>query len=95
MKLESLRAGMTVYDVGRQKMGTTKISTVSVWEVFIVHVDAAGGFVHARWNGNKPGKYYRWQVSGWRVKKPTLVRSGFGHRLATREELKAMKDLTP
>lgn len=92
MKLESLKPGMVVYDVGRTKMGNTTITTVSVWMVRIVSVDAERRTVVASWNTNRERTCYEHQWKKWRLKKPVLVRSSFGRaRLATREEQAAMK----
>ena len=40
MKFEKIKPGMFVYDVGRQRLGNTTLSTVVVWGVNIVSVDA-------------------------------------------------------
>jgi hypothetical protein len=91
-KIEKLKAGDVVYDVGRTKMGNTTMSTVSVWRVHIKEVDPQGGWVLASWNGNASKKFYNRSIDKWRVKEPVLVDcAGWGRRLATREELKAMK----
>jgi hypothetical protein len=92
MDIKKLQPGMTVYSVGRTKMGNTTMSTVSVWTVTILEVDPEGRWVLARWNGNAPRKFYSGSIKSWRAKEPVLVESGWGHRLATREELKALKD---
>ena len=90
MKIEKLKPGMVVYDVGRHKMGNTTISTVAVWEVRIISVDVASGIVQAIWNSNDAQTYRQHQITRWRAKRPTLIRSGLGnYRLATRAELKA------
>lgn len=92
MKLEKLQPGMTVYDVGRTKMGNTTLSTVSVWGVHVVSVDANKKTVVARWNGNAERTYYPGTWSKWREKRPMLIRTGMGaHRLANREEIAAAK----
>ena len=93
MKIEHLKSGQTVYHVGRYKMGNTTMRTVGVWDVVIVSVDETKGAVMARWNGNQAQKYYRNSWSKWRKERPYLVKDGLGHRLATREEIKAI--LTP
>lgn len=89
MKIESLKAGDTVFDVGRRKMGNTTISTVAVWPVRIIAVDPDGRWVQARWNCNPERRYYASHVKRWRKKEPVLVSGPFGQRrLATREEIK-------
>jgi hypothetical protein len=92
MKLESLKPGMIVYDVGKRRMGNTTISTVMVWQVQILDVDLESGRVRASWNGNAPRFYGAGDVKHWRLKEPVLIKSRMGYsRLATREEIRAMK----
>lgn len=86
MKIEKLKPGMIVYDVGRQRMGNTTQSTVAVWPVEIVSVDADGQGVIARWNNNPARWCGAHSVSKWRAKRPALVKSGIGWRLARRGE---------
>lgn len=91
-KIEKLKAGDIVYDVGRTKMGNTTMSTVSVWHVFIREVNIDENYVVASWNGNAPKKFYWRDIKSWRVNEPVLINNaGWGRRLATREELKALK----
>jgi hypothetical protein len=92
MDISKLKPGMTVYDVHRRKMGNTNMSTVGVWTVLIVAVDPDGRWVEAKWNGNAQRRYFSSSVKSWRLNKPVLVKSGFGHRLASRAELKALKE---
>lgn len=93
MKFEKLKPGMVVYDVHRNKMGNTTMSSVGVWPVRIISVDAEKRRVEASWNGNKPQIFYVRETSKWREKEPMLIRSEFGsYRLATREEIKAAKE---
>lgn len=90
MKFEKLQPGMTVYDVGRHKMGNTTMSTVAVWSVHVIEVDSERRRVTASWNSNRPRVYYERDVTKWRANKPMLVRTMMGaSRLATREERKA------
>lgn len=91
IKFEKLAPGMTVYDVGRTRMGNTTMTTVSVWHVSIISVDPETRTVMASWNGNRPQRYYGHGMRSWRLAAPMLVRSGLGSRLATREEIKAAK----
>lgn len=93
MKISSLKPGMVVYSVTRQKMGNTTISTVAVHHVTIESVDLEHRTVVASWNCNPPRKYREREIARWRAKKPVLMRGGFGRlRLATREEIKAMRE---
>jgi hypothetical protein len=88
MKLEKLKSGMTVYDVGRNKMGNTTISTVVVWHVQILDVNFSERSVVASWNSNPERKYRESAWSKWRIKKPQLIRMALGNqRVARRGEL--------
>ena len=93
MKFEKLKPGMTVYDVGRSKMGNTTISTVSVWAVQIVGVDVERRTVEACWNGNYARVYHEGTYKKWREHQPMTVDTGFfgRRRLATRAEIAAAK----
>lgn len=91
MDIKKLQPGMTVYDVGRTKMGNTAMRTVSVWEVLITAVDPDCRWVEARWNVCNPVRRYSPRdARRWRASKPVLVGT-IAKRLATREELKVMK----
>lgn len=92
MKFEKLHPGMTVYSVGRHKMGNTTRSTVAVWTVRVLEVDAERRRVVASWNTNTPRTFYERDVAKWREKPPMLVGTiAGGKRLATREEQKAAR----
>lgn len=94
MTLDKLKPGMIVWDVHRQKMGNTTMSSMCTWSVEIISVDVEKGIVVARWNGNQARMYWPNQWRKWRLVRPTLVRSGLGYRLATRAELKLEKEGT-
>jgi hypothetical protein len=88
MKIENLKPGMTVWEVGRYKVGNTTLRSVGAWSVFIVSVDEPAGKVLARWNGNEIRPYFKHTWSKWRLKRPTLVKQGFNqYRLARRGEI--------
>lgn len=91
MKFEKLKPGMILYDVGRHKMGNTTVSTVAVWLVRVISVDAEKRTAVVSWNGNKPKTYQERGISKLREREPLLVRAGLGMRLANREEIKAHK----
>lgn len=92
MKIQNLKPGMTVYDVGTQVMGNTRIRTVSVWSVKIEAVDEALGTVTASWNGNRLRVFTERAWKKWRLKEPMLVNVGMRQRLATRAEIAAAKN---
>lgn len=90
MKFEKIKPGMTLYDVGRHKMGNTTMSTVGVWHVLVISVDADTRSAMVSWNTNPPRRMYEHSIKKLREKRPMLVTSMTGRsRLATREEIKA------
>ena len=93
MKFEKIKPGMFVYDVGRQKLGNTTLSTVVVWGVNIVSVDDEKRTVEASWNHNLIRTYSEREYKKWRAEKPMLVSVGIfgGKRLATKDEIAAAK----
>ena len=95
MKFEKLKPGTTVYSVGRYKMGNTTMSTVGVWHVRIISVDAERRTAVVRWNGNPATTYSERQIGKLREKEPLLIDCGLGARFATREEIKRARSLEP
>jgi len=91
MKFNSIRAGNTFYTVSRQRMGNTTMSTVAVHEVTVRSTDSVHETVLASWNGNPARVYSSREFAKWRLNKPLLIKSGIGHRLATRKEIAAAK----
>lgn len=92
MKIEKLKPGQIVYDVHRHKMGNTTLTSMGVWNVRIVEVNIEKQTVLASWNCNQEQTYYRGTWGKWRANKPVLVKVGWAQRLATRAELKALKE---
>lgn len=94
-KVDKLKPGQIVWDVARHHMGNTTVSTISVYAVKIIEV-RPDDCVIASWNGNTPKAFYRSEAKRWRLKEPITVKTwnGYGARLATREEIKAMKEKT-
>ena len=91
MKFEKIRPGMVLYDVHRHKMGNTTRSSVGVWEVHVITVDAETRSAIVSWNTNTPSRWSERQISKLREHRPMMVDTGMGQRLATREEIKAAK----
>ncbi len=90
MKIESLKEGMTVYDVHSHRMGNTVLRTLGCWQVKIVSIDPEHQSVMASWNGNAVRNYYRGDWSRWRLKEPVMVKIGFcQYRLETKDEKKS------
>jgi hypothetical protein len=95
MKIESLTVGQTVWNVRRYGMGNTTLRSTAVYTVRIVEIDLERGRVKASWNGNTPEWFYGKSISTWKKNEPVMVETAFGaRRLATREELKAIKERT-
>ena len=94
MKLEQLKPGQTVYSIRKHLAGNTTVRTISVYKVLIISVNVADRYVIASWNGNREEKYREHAIKSWRLKEPTVITTGFFgiQRLATREELKALKE---
>jgi hypothetical protein len=91
VKFDKLKVGEVYFTVSRQKMGNTTMRTVAIHPVRVKEIEPDSRSVIASWNGNAPRRYYDRDYSKWREKQPLLVKSGFGQRLATREEIKAAK----
>lgn len=95
MKIGSLKPGDVVWDVCRRKMGNTTAPMVVIYEVRICFVETSimdTVIITASWNGNPARRYRERDARRWRRQKPVLIRSAMGRaRLATRDEVKAMK----
>ena len=90
-KMDKLTVGQTLWSVERGRMGNTTMRTQNLYSSRVVELDPDGKWALISWNGNPPRRQY--DVSRLRVKKPVMVHSAMGYsRLATRAELKAMKD---
>ena len=48
------KAGDTLYDVHRTKMGNTTMSRMGCWEVRVIEVDKENQRIFASWNYNAP-----------------------------------------
>jgi hypothetical protein len=84
MKFESLKPGMSIYDVHSHNLGRTTMKTVGVWEVKVIelHPDRS---ITASWNGNRPQKISERHYSKYRLKRPELERAACGaYRLKKR-----------
>jgi len=93
MKFEQVKAGMTLYDVHRYRMGNTTIRTMGCWPVHVVSVDEKARTARVHWNVtfNPEQTYTERQLKKLRAERPLLVKTGFfgRERLATREEKRA------
>lgn len=91
MKIENLTPGQIVYSISRGKMGNTTVSEVRIHPVRVISVDLERQSVCASWNHNQPATWHKKTWSKWRSEPPVLV-GLMGKRLATRAEIKAMKE---
>lgn len=90
--ISKLKPGQIVWNIRRHKMGNTTVRTLSVYEIRVISV---GEFsVLASWNGNPAKHYTQRDIEKWKLKQPVTIPTwnGYGARLATREEIKAMKE---
>ena len=88
-QLEKLTPGQILWDVKKHRTGNTMVRTTSLYKVKVLEVHE--DHIIASWNGNAPRKWR--DVKHLRTKKPIMISTwqGFTSRLATREEIKAMK----
>ena len=97
MKIEQLQPGQTVYNVMRRRMGNTTRYSMDVFAIKVIEVhplatSVMSPYVMASWNGNRPRHYRKSEISKWKKDKPITITGAFGStRLATREEIKAIK----
>ena len=89
-QLSKLKPGDVLWEVQRQRMGNTKAITQALYQAVVTEVHADHAMIS--WNNNPPSKYF--DVKHLRTKKPVMVKTwnGYGSRLATRDEIKAMKE---
>ena len=90
-KLNKLTPGQILWDIQKHCMGNTTVRTTSLYKVKVLEVHEDHAVVS--WNGNAARKWSGSDVSKLRTKKPIMISTwqGAGSRLATREEIKAMK----
>jgi len=93
MKFEKIEAGMTLFDVHKERAGNTTLSTMGCWTVFVVRVDRDTNSAMVSWNGNPTERWYRFRLEKLRAKRPVFVSGVFGtKRLQTAAERKAEKE---
>lgn len=68
IKFEKVKAGDTLYDVHRHKLGNTTMSELGLWTVKIITVDERGA--HVSWNGNRAEWWPKTKVSKLYAKPP-------------------------
>lgn len=82
--MKNLSVGDVFYEVRRQKLGFTKVSTTVVYPIRVTAVGE--GYFEASWNENPPCKYYYGVCKSWRKRKPFLREVGFAMRLSSKTE---------
>ena len=70
IKFEKIKAGMTLYDVRKEKMGNTTMSRTGVWKVRVMEVNPSSRQVLASWNGNSPKWYREYSITKFRKSPP-------------------------
>lgn len=65
-KWETVKAGDILWDVHREKMGSTTMSRLGSWEVAVIEIHHAEGWALTSWNGNLPRRTYRRTVEKYR-----------------------------
>jgi len=63
IKLELIKAGDTLWDCHRYKMGNTTMSAMGSWPVYIVSIDYEKRSAVVKWNGNREQTYYGSQLT--------------------------------
>lgn len=93
MKYEKLEVGQVLFSIERCRMGNTCVKTVIVYTAKIMELlpDRRGAMVS--WNSNSPTFWGEKSLAKLKKDKPVLIKGSFGNcRLATREEIKKMKE---
>ncbi len=86
MKFDKLKEGMTLYSLTTQKLGNTNMRTKVVHLIHVVSIDREKRTAMCSWNGNRPQVYRERDIERLKESEPILIKSGWGHRLPTREE---------
>lgn len=63
IKFEKIKAGDTLYDNHRTKMGHTTMSCMGEWSVKILEVDTIERTALVSWNHNKATTWYEYQLT--------------------------------
>lgn len=69
-KISKLKVGQVLWDTRRERMGSTTLTRVCVYEVWVKDIDPEGRYIIASWNGNSPKKMWEQEVSKLKVKEP-------------------------
>jgi hypothetical protein len=76
--INRLKVGQEVWSVEKAKMGHTSISYNALYSVIITEINIDDGWVMARWNTNRPQKFFNREIKKWRVNKPEPKANRYG-----------------
>ncbi len=68
--IANIKPGQTLWEVVSHRMGNTTHPTQSLYEIRVLEVNVAEGWVLARWGFNKERRYRAHHVRRWKVNKP-------------------------
>lgn len=85
IKFEKIVAGMRLYDLHSERMGSTTMRSMGVWFVDVLEVDVAQRRALVSWNGNKPEWKSAHTLTRYRAKRPELVTNGMGQQRLKRK----------
>lgn len=89
MKFEKLKVGTVLYDAHSHGVGNTSLKTLALWEAVVTSVNEEDRTVMISWNSNTPYKVTEEGLKNirYKLKKPFLVRTRYGYRRPSKEEL--------
>lgn len=70
IKFEKIQPGMVLLDIHREPAGNTTTTRLGLWKVEIISVDPETRTAMVCWNGNKPRKWFEWQLKKLYAKEP-------------------------
>lgn len=88
MKFDKLTVGMTLFDVRSTRVGNTALKTLSLYRSKVVEIDNEKRRALISWNSNPASWYSEHGIEKvFKDKEPVLVKTRYGSRRPTREEL--------
>lgn len=91
--INRVEVGQVLYKPYKRKMGNTTISTTEISQITVKEVNVEGSYIVYRSRAGYDRKMRVTELKSWRVNRPVLIESFTGSkRLATRAEIKAMKE---
>lgn len=99
IKFEKIKAGMTLYDRHRHRMGNTTLSDLGEWKVRVLEVDPHARKALVSWNNNFPAWWPGHRLSllySWSMYDPDVeVKRGLLGRVISAKRLPAKKGMRP